>query len=264
MNGIDILSAEGAVLILRQLSTGESQFKDLNEAVKNTRTLTKRLKELYAVGLIQKVGAHYRITDEGFDLLIQVLDVGWKSKVRGINEDEFAKIRHRWLKVSLRRLVELFFEGFGEQLISMVLYGSLVKDTFELGRSDIDLLYIIEDGAGNLWKWEEEIFKRFKLSWEYRACDHWLKLRGFYGYPEVTTAGIRKGYAQVFQPMYLDMLLHRAVLYDKEGFFDRLLQKLQKELRSLGAVRVEYADGVWCWFLKRDLAPGELITIDLK
>lgn len=264
MNGLNILSAEGAMLILRQLSTGESKFKDLNEVVKNTRTLTKRLKELQAVGLLQKVGAHYRITDEGFDLLIQALDVGWKSKVRGTNEGEFAKIRYGWMEVSLRRLVELFFEVFGEQLISVVLYGSLVKDAFEVGRSDVDLLYIIEDGAGNVWKWEEEVFKRFKLSWEYRACDYWLKMRGFYGYPEVTVAGLRRSYAQVFQPMYLDMLLHRAVLYDKEGFFERLLQKLQKELRGLGAVRVEYADGAWCWVLKRDLAPGELITIDLR
>jgi predicted nucleotidyltransferase len=51
------------------------------------------------------------------------------------------------LKISLERLTELFLGEFSRELVSMILYGSAVKSSFRLGRSDVDLLYILEDGS---------------------------------------------------------------------------------------------------------------------
>jgi len=39
--------------------------------------------------------------------------------------------------------------------------------------------------------------------------------------------------------------------------------KLEEALKVLGTVRVERPDGTYIWFLKPDIAPGELIEISL-
>jgi len=257
------LARDGALDILRRLCTGEAKFKELNEAVTNTRTLSRRLKELVAEGLIQKAGVQYRITSGGFDTTLKIAELEGKAGHKWVNHEELAKIRYGWMKISLGRLTELFLKEFGDELISIVLYGSAVKDSFQLGRSDIDLLYILEDDSRNVWQREESVFKGFQSTWEYRACDYWLKTQGFYGYPEVTTASLHKSYAKKFQPMYLDMLYHRALLYDKEEFFKNLMKKLEKALKALGTLRIEHPDGTYGWLLKPDMAPGELIEISL-
>jgi len=263
MPNLELLSRDGAIQVLRQLCLGEVRFKELNGAVPNTRTLTRRLKELVAEGLIEKDGAHYKITGEGFDTALKITEVEGKAKQKGVNQEELAKIRYGWMRISLMRLAKLFHEEFDDELISVALYGSAVKGSFQLGRSDVDLLYIVEDGSRNVWQREESVFKGFQSTWEYRACDYWLKMKGTFGYPEVTTAWLQKSTAKAFQPVYLDMLSHRAVLFDTEGFFQRLMKKLEEALKALGTIRVEHPDGTYFWFLKPDIAPGELIEISL-
>jgi len=260
---LDLLARDGAIDVLRRLCTGEARFKELNEAVTNARTLSRRLRELQAEGLVQKAGAQYKIIREGFETTLKIVELEGKAEHKGINPEEFAKVRYGWMKISLGRLTELFLKEFGYELISIVLYGSAVKGSFQLGRSDIDLLYILEDGSRNLWPREESVFKDFQSTWEYRACDYWLKTQGFYGYPEVTAASLKKSYAKTFQSMYLDMLSHRAVLYDKEGFFQNLMKKLEEALKALGTIRIEHPDGTYGWLLKPEMAPGELIEISL-
>jgi len=261
---LNAISKDGAIDVLRRLCLREAKFKELNEAVTNTRTLTRRLRELQAAGLIRKAGAHYKITDEGFDIAVKIAEFEGRTGQKWVNHEELAKIKYGWMRLSLMRITELFHKEFGDELTSLVLYGSVVKGSFQLGRSDVDLLYVLEDDSRNIWQREGSVFKGFQSTWEYRACDHWLKTLGTYGYPEVTTASLHKSYAKKFQPVYLDMLSHRAVLYDREAFFQRLMGKLEGALRDLGTTRIEYSDGTYAWFLKPDIAPGELIEIRLE
>lgn len=258
MRRMEILSRAGAVDVLRCLSTGGARFKELNEAVSNSRTLTRRLKELGAGGLIRKTGLEYRITEKGFNVLLGTVEA------EGLVGRDLARIRCGWLRFSLRRLAELFLREFGNDLVSLVVYGSSVKDSFQPGESDVDLLYVVEDDSEDVWRREAGLFKAFKSTWEYKACDCWFKTRGFYGYPEVTTVSLRRGYAARFQPVYLDMLFHRVVLYDKEGFFQGLMEDLRKALSALGTIRVERPDGTYFWLLKPDIAFGETIRIRMK
>jgi len=263
MSTVDLLSRDGAIEVLHRLCLGEARFKELNETVRNTRTLTRRLSELAAEGLIQKVGVHYKITGLGFDIAIRIAELEGKGGGKWVDQEELAKIMYGWMRTSLSRLTRLFHEEFRDELVSLVLYGSAAKGSFRLGRSDIDLIYILEDDSEGIWQREERVFKRFRSAWEYKASDYWLRTQGFYGYPEVTTASLHKAQAQAFQPIYLDMLSHRAILYDREGLFFGLMEKLREALVALGTVRVEHLDGTYMWFLKPDIAPGEIVEIDL-
>jgi predicted nucleotidyltransferase len=111
------------------------------------RTLSRRLTELQAEGLIEKAGLHYRIPGEGFMAALKIAELEeWAGRgVAKPDPEELAKVRYGWLRISLERLTELFLGEFSRELVSMILYGSAVKSSFRLGRSDVDLLHILEE-----------------------------------------------------------------------------------------------------------------------
>lgn len=254
---------KGAIGILSRLSISDAKFRDLNALVTNTRTLARRLRELESYGLIEKAGRAYRITEAGFDVLWRVSETDLGPESSPMKEEGFGGLE-RWLRIPLKRLAKLLIVEFGEELVSVTLYGSSVKGTFRMGESDVDVLYVVEDGAKEVWRRESGVFKRFASTHEYSAFDHWFRMKGFHGYPEITATCLRKNDALGFQPIYLDMLFHRAILYDKDQFLEGLMARLRDRLQTLGAVMVRRPDGSWYWVLKPDLKPGEPLEIDLR
>jgi len=257
------LSARGGYEILRRVSIGDVRFKDLNRIVKNTRTLTRRLREMERAGLIRRVNGLYSISEKGFEALIKVYDANFELRRKWVNSDQFKNLKDDWLRIPLERLVKIFLDEFKHDIVSIALYGSTVKGLFEAGKSDLDVLYIIEDEARDPLTRENRVFKRFRSTYEYKVFDRWFRMKGFHGYPEITVTYLRRREAVNFQPIYLDMILHRAILYDKDGFMAGLILRLGDELKRLGSQRIEYADGSWCWVLKPGLKPGETFRIDL-
>ncbi len=244
--------------ILCRICSSPSRFTDL-ASLASTRTISKHLSEMLSLGLIEKSGAVYNATERGYEVLVKVLD----AKLSLDRSEELEKVPYPWLRVLLAKLVEAAREQLRDRLVSLVVYGSAARGTFELGKSDVDLLCVVEDEVEDRWKRIRDLLKRFRLSDEYQICESWLKLRGFIGNPLFSVIDLSKSYALRFQPVYLDMLFHRAVLYDKDRFFSKLLERLRKCLIELGSMRVERADGTWFWILKPGLRPSELIEIDL-
>lgn len=250
--------------ILRRLSLGDARFKDLNEVVSNVRTLARRLRELESLSAVRKIDKLYAITDEGLDLLMRISDLEKGEVGRWANEEEFDRIRYGWLRMPLRRYARLLFEEFKDDLVSIVLYGSSARGTFVPGKSDVDLLFVVGDEVDDPWRRSRDVHHRFEESWEYRAFDRRFRQEGLYGYPSVTVVELRRSQAMTFQPVYLDMVFNAHVLYDREGFFKKLLGRLRERLDSLGSIRIEHADGTWYWILKPDMERWEPIEIDLR
>jgi hypothetical protein len=242
---------------------GGARFKDLEKFVKSTRTLTKRLNQLQNAGLIERNGKIYRSTKRGFNLLFDLLSLDYDLRLKWVNMPEFRKISYSWLRILLLRLIKFLHEVLKEKLVSVVLYGSTVRGDFVPGKSDVDLLCIVEDEVKEGWRVFKEIRREFKETEEYKLCDNWFVINGFYGCPSLTIMDLPKTYAMRLQPPYLDMIFYRAILYDKQQFFEKLLKKLEKKLVDLGSQRIQRADGTWYWILKPDLKPGEPIVIDL-
>jgi predicted nucleotidyltransferase len=263
MLSLPYLSGKGSYKILRRLSTGDARFKDLNSIVRNTRTLTRRLREMEQAGLIRKTNGFYSISEAGFEILMRFYDASFELDHKWVNLDEFKNLKYDWLRIPLKRLVKMFLDEFEQDIVSIALYGSTVKGLFRAGESDIDMLYIVENEAKDLLTRENKVFKRFYSTYEYKVFDRLFRMKGFYGYPEITVAFLRRREAVNFQPIYLDMISHRAILYDKDGFLACLVQRLRDELKKLGSKRIEYADGSWCWVLKPGLKAGETFGINL-
>ena len=61
-------------------------------------------------------------------------------------------------------------------------------------------------------------------------------------------------------PLYLDLVEDSIILYDKDDFMRRVLDRLRR-LRELGARRV-WRGKSWYWILKPDLRFGEVFEIE--
>jgi hypothetical protein len=61
-------------------------------------------------------------------------------------------------------------------------------------------------------------------------------------------------------PLFLDMVEDAKVLFDRGHFFERVLERLRKRLKELGARRI-WRGNAWYWDLKPDYKPGDVIEL---
>jgi predicted nucleotidyltransferase len=152
------------------------------------------------------------------------------------------------------KLLEETKSFYGNRLVSFVVFGSVARETYRYD-SDIDLLIIAE----NLPK------GRMKRVAQFSAVEdriepflESLKKKGINTYispvfktPQETELG---------SPLFLDMVEDACILYDKNRFFSKRLERLRNRLTELGAKRV-WEGNIWHWVLKPDYQPGEVIEL---
>jgi predicted nucleotidyltransferase len=155
----------------------------------------------------------------------------------------------------LDALARALSEFFRENLISVVLFGSVARgEGGEL--SDVDLLIVCEELPGSRWK-------RYALFHQALAALEGMleELARQHCYPEFRPILKTRAEAEVRTPLYLDMVEDARVLYDRHGFFSKVLAGLKRRLTELGARRVFLEDGSWYWDLKPDYRFGEIFEI---
>ncbi len=162
------------------------------------------------------------------------------------------------LNVHLRHLAveyaEILQRCLGEQLVSVVLFGSVARG--EAGpTSDIDLLIVVEEAPKGM------LARRALIAAARRTVTPRLEAlwqQGiFVDFVEIIRS---REEAQHFHPVYLGMMEDAVILYDKGGFFRYLLQDLAHRLQSLGAHK-KRAEEIEYWILKPDVRAGEVFEI---
>jgi hypothetical protein len=155
-------------------------------------------------------------------------------------------------KSLLEKLTKLLQEEFQDKLISVVLYGSIARGDNRKD-SDIDLLLVIKDLPKTI---TERVILFDKV--ERKLDDDIMRLmdEGYY----VTFSPILKTpeEAMRFSPIYMDMTEDAIILYDRNEFFRKVLEKTKKRLKELGFERVWLSKKSWYW-RKRDYTFGEII-----
>lgn len=154
----------------------------------------------------------------------------------------------------LNNMLKIMKEEFKDDLISVVVYGSVARGD-NRNDSDVDLLIIMK----NLPK--DSMLKRIRLFEtkvedkldldEYWKMGYYISLSPVLKTPEE---------AEKFSPLYLDMVYDAVILYDRNYFFTRILQKLRDRLKELGAERVRMGKK-WYWVLKKDSRFGETVEL---
>jgi predicted nucleotidyltransferase len=151
------------------------------------------------------------------------------------------------LEKDLQHFVSILQAEWGDALVSVVLFGSRARGDAK-ATSDIDLLVISEHFPKSRLDRHGDIFVATKsVSRDFAALASVIPLT-----PEE---------AQETKPFYLGILTAHHILYDRDEFFARILNRLGKRLAELGSERRVDKDGYEYWVLKPDLKPGEAVEL---
>lgn len=154
----------------------------------------------------------------------------------------------------LNNMLKIIKEEFKDDLISVVVYGSVARGD-NRNDSDVDLLIIMKNlPKDSMLKrirlFETKVEDKLNLD-EYWKMGYYISLSPVLKTPEE---------AEKFSPLYLDMVYDAVILYDRNYFFTRILQKLRDRLKELGAERVRMGKK-WYWVLKKDSRFGETVEL---
>jgi len=154
----------------------------------------------------------------------------------------------------LNNMVKIIKKEFKDDLTSVVLYGSVARGD-NRNDSDVDLLIIIKNlPKDSMLKrirlFETKVEDKLNLD-EYWKNGYYISLSPILKTPEE---------AEKISPLYLDMAYDAIILYDKNQFFTKILQKLKERLKELGAERVRMGKK-WYWVLKKDSKFGDTIEL---
>lgn len=133
------------------------------------------------------------------------------------------------IKPTIESIVRILKEKFGGELISVVLFGSLVK-----GRShrfsDIDLLVVVESLPDN-WRDRDRIILDIDFN-----CGRHVEL--VLVSPEDLLFSVEN-----IAPLMLEIYDNNQVLYDRGQFFSSLMKEFISNLRLRQARKIR--EGVW-------------------
>lgn len=153
-----------------------------------------------------------------------------------------------------RRLLEGVRNHYGSRLVSLVIYGSAARGTQRFD-SDLDFLVVAEGlprgrfrRVRDFEKVENELLP-FLRRLEERGLQ--VSLSPVFKTPEEALRG---------NPLFLDMLEDAVFLFDREDFFQQVLNGMRDQLAALGAKRV-WRGNAWYWDLKPDFRPGEVFEL---
>ena len=154
----------------------------------------------------------------------------------------------------LNNMLKIMKEEFKDDLISVVVYGSVARGD-NRNDSDVDLLIIMKNlPKDSMLKrirlFETKVEDKLNLD-EYWKMGYYISLSPVLKTPEE---------AEKFSPLYLDMVYDAVILYDRNYFFTRILQKLRDRLKELGAERVKMGKK-WYWVLKKYSRFGETVEL---
>lgn len=157
----------------------------------------------------------------------------------------------------LQETLGLLEKSFGEELMSVVVFGSVARGE-ENPDSDTDLLVV----ARNLPK---SLSGRMEMLVKILIGIKWTKT-----YEELESKGISTWIqfhpltpdeAMLHRPIYLDIVEDGVILLDRGGFVESVLMGLKGRLSEMGARRIYLEDGSWSWDLKPKIRRGEVLEI---
>jgi predicted nucleotidyltransferase len=159
-----------------------------------------------------------------------------------------------------RNLLNVFVDSVqqeqGDQVVSVVLYGSVARGTAGPG-SDVDLLLILREAPLEYWKRLQPLLRVLRRLRK-EQCWKTLEEQGWTPFVSVMVLSLEE--AKQNRYLYLDMLDEAKILVDKDGFFRAKLASLRQRLKELGAKKVQ-RNGGWYWDLKPDLKQGEALVL---
>lgn len=172
---------------------------------------------------------------------------------RGLEE-----VPQRAYAVVLELYLEVLKARLKENLVAVILYGSVARGDAQPPHSDIDL-YIVAR------QWPRFFDERFKILdgcfRELSSSEEWLEALSSGLRPRLSEYPLTMEEASRHGPLDLEVYADGIVLYDPENFSERKFGDLEAKLRKSGARRIDLGKGKRIWVLKPEIREGEVIEI---
>lgn len=149
----------------------------------------------------------------------------------------------------IREFVEQVKNVFRDNLVSIVLFGSVARGDCRED-SDIDMLVVMRNLPQSFFKRIDLFIPIIEKARENASSKPLIQV-----YPLTVDEAAKN------RPIYLDMLTDAIIIYDRDKFIEKVLERLWLKLKGLGAKKVKLKDGSWLWMLKPDIKPGEVVEI---
>lgn len=159
-------------------------------------------------------------------------------------------------EVLLNAFVDLVRQALGDQLVSLVLYGSVARGTAK-PNSDVDVLLVLRAAPDGYWRRLQPLLPILR---ELRKQPCWKELEEQGVTPFMSVLVLTLEEAKENRYLYLDMIEDAKILVDQGGFFQYKLESLRRRLEELGAKKVR-RNGEWYWDLKPDLRLGDIVIL---
>lgn len=230
-------------ILLELKRQGPSRYRRLSEIIRNPKTLSRKLKLLSSLGLVNKLDRSYCLTETGERAVAMVEE--WRKLSQGAQEEptNLARIPHPTFGVVLGRYCRILQEHFGERLLGVLLFGSVARGDWTKD-SDIDLLVFVDRWDVKTWDRSSELLGLRKML---RKTPEYLDSVEAGFVPIVQHYPLSKEEASLNHRIYPDIVLDGIIIYERDGFITQLIGNLRESLREKGAKRVTTVTGVSHW-----------------
>lgn len=142
----------------------------------------------------------------------------------------------------------------GDELVSVVLFGSVARRQCR-STSDIDLIVILRD-APKTSRGRRAILAPVRAELDPALENLWRD--GLF--TDFTEVILSMDEARKTHRLFLEVIEDGVILYDRNGFFAGVLERLRGALRRMGAQRKTFGN-LRYWDLKPDFKPGDVVEI---
>jgi predicted nucleotidyltransferase len=203
------------------------------------------LRKLCRTGYLVEVSREVFRTSHPVVLVLERAGYRWRDKIAQKDYLSFLEL-----------LVTKVVEGFWEKLVSLLIFGSVAAGRAR-AESDVDLLIVAEE-IPESYSDRLKLWRRIVAGIEPERLRLWRE-KGLY--PLIDPILLTPSEAERIQPFYLDLLDNSIIVYDRDGFMQRVLNDLRARLKALGTIKVELPDGSWYWIIKPGAGFGEVIRV---
>ncbi len=153
-------------------------------------------------------------------------------------------------------ITDIFKEFYDERLISICVFGSVARKTFN-PNSDIDILIALEEAPKSNFKRTSEIMPLMNKIYDFKEYEELDR----YAMTLSPSFIIRtKQEIQTHPSILIDISQEGLILYDRDDFLSDVLDEIRARLKELGSKKIYTSQGYY-WFLKPDIKPGEVVEI---